>query len=275
MKPIQVKIALTAGAFLLFVLLFNANRIAPSKKEAMGSNNKTGITNNANIDVYANIAEKNLNEELKTKFNFFKKEAVKNANYFDSLATLWDNLKKPDVASLNMERKALQTKKAADWFMAGNRYYYSVPFIKDETELPVLYESAVRCFKKGLELDPKDNDAKIMLASCYVEGTNNPMDGITLLKEVEKVDSNNVKLQLAFAFFSVKSNQMDKAIKRFNKVLEVDPNYIEAYLHLADIYEQMNNTDKTIEALEKYAAKTNDPMSKSEVEKYIKQLKLK
>lgn len=274
MKPTQVKIALTAGAFLLFVLLFNANRIAPSKKDAM-SMNKATASNSATIEVYASIAEKNLTEETKAKFDFFKKGAEKNPANFDSIATLWDNIKKPDVASLYMEKKAIQTKKAADWFMAGNRYYYSVPFIKDETELPILYESAVRCFKKGLELDPKDNDAKIMLASCYVEGTTNPMDGITLLKEVEQVDSNNVKLQLAFAFFSVKSNQMDKAIKRFNKVLEVDPNYIEAYLHLADIYEQMGNTEKTIEALEKYAAKTNDPMSKSEVEKYIKQLKLK
>ncbi len=42
------------------------------------------------------------------------------------------------------------------------------------------------------------------------------MKGIALLRDVEKTDSNNVKLQLTFAFFSVKSQQWDKAIKRFN-----------------------------------------------------------
>jgi len=101
------------------------------------------------------------------------------------------------------------------------------------------------------------------------------MEGVSLLKEVEKTDSNNVKLQLTFAFLSVKSGQTDKAIERFNKVLQLDPTYIEAYLHLADIYEQQGKVDKTIEVLEQYATKTNDPTAKLEVEKYIKQLKLK
>jgi Tfp pilus assembly protein PilF len=96
-----------------------------------------------------------------------------------------------------------------------------------------------------------------------------------MLREVEKTDSNNVKLQLTFAFFSVKSQQWDKAIKRFNKVLEIDPLYIEAYLHLADAYEQQGQTNKTIEMLQKYASLTEDAMAKQEVLKYIEQLKSK
>jgi Tfp pilus assembly protein PilF len=96
---------------------------------------------------------------------------------------------------------------------------------------------------------------------------------LALLREVEKTDSNNVKLQLTFAFFSVKSQQWDKAIKRFDKVLEIDPLYIEAYLHLADAYEQQGQTNKTIEMLEKYASLTEDAMAKQEVLKYIEQLK--
>jgi Tfp pilus assembly protein PilF len=82
-----------------------------------------------------------------------------------------------------------------------------------------------------------------------------------------------VKLQLSFAFFSVKSGQYDKAIPRFNKVLKIDSNYIEAYLHLADVYEKQNNTDKTIEVLRKYSAKTSDILAKTEIDNYIKQLK--
>ena len=99
------------------------------------------------------------------------------------------------------------------------------------------------------------------------------MKGITLLREVEKTDSNNVKLQMSFAFFSVKSQQWDKAIKRFQKVLQIDPLFIEAYLHLADAYEQKGDKSKTIEMLEKYASITEDAMAKQEVLKYIDQLK--
>ena len=80
-------------------------------------------------------------------------------------------------------------------------------------------------------------------------------------------------LQLNFAFFSVKSRQWDKAIRRFEKVLQIDSTYIEAYLHLADAYEQSGNKIKTIEVLEKYKTKTDDVLAKNEIEKYIQQLK--
>jgi hypothetical protein len=56
-------------------------------------------------------------------------------------------------------------------------------------------------------------------------------------------------------------------------VLKIDSNYIEAYLHLADAYEQQNNADKTIEVLSKYSAKTSDITAKTEIDNYIKQLK--
>lgn len=277
MSPKQIKIVLLAGALILFVLLFIAPKVISSKPadsaKEMASGSKLDL--NANVEVYVNMALKNMEPGLKTKTEDFLKQSVSNTSSFDSIAKTWDRLKRPDLASFFIEKKAAKLNKAEEWFTAGNRYYYSVQFCKDETERPLLFQSAIRCFKNGLKLEPSNVDSKIMLASCYVEGTEAPMEGITLLKEVERVDSNNVKLQLTFAFFSVKSGQTDKAISRFNKVLQLDTTYIEAYLHLADIYEQMNNTNKTIEVLQNYASKTNDPTAKLEVEKYIKQLKLK
>jgi lipopolysaccharide biosynthesis regulator YciM len=71
----------------------------------------------------------------------------------------------------------------------------------------------------------------------------------------------------------MKSGQTDKAIARFKKVLKIDPAYLEAYLHLADAYEQQGNKEGTIEMLEQYVSKTEDAMVRLEVSKYIKQLK--
>lgn len=133
----------------------------------------------------------------------------------------------------------------------------------------------MRCYENGLKLEPENAEAKIMLASCYVEGSSDPMKGVSMLREIEKTDSNNVTLQLNFAFFSVKSQQWDKAIRRFEKVLEIDSTYIEAYLHLADAYEQQGKKEKTIEVLEKYKSKTDDVLARQEIEKYIEQLKIK
>jgi hypothetical protein len=265
MSANKTKVLLIIGALVLFVLLFIAPKIA---KQSDVEETGDAASSAANLEVYVNLAMKNLEP--------VKKRALEDhikLNRFDSVIVFWSKLKRPDLAAYFSEKESMKTNTSASWYQTGNRYYYAVQFTQDKSEVPALYQSATRSFKKSLALNPKNTDAKIMLASCFVEGSANPMEGINLLREVEKIDSNNVKLQLAFAFFSVKSGQPDRAISRFNKVLKIDSNYIEAYLHLADLYEQQGNTEKTIESLEKYAGKTEDVTERLELNKYIQQLK--
>ena len=268
----KTHLVLIISAIVLFVLLFIAPKIAPKHSDGDGHDHSAenkAVSTNATLDVYLNLALNRLDPEKKKQSDKFIA-----AKQLDSVVVFWDKLKRPDLAAFYTEELAKKESKVANWLKAGNRYYYAIQFIQDKTAIPVLYQSASRCFAKGLELEPNNVDAKIMLASCYVEGSEDPMEGIKRLKEIEKTDSNNVKLQLTFAFFSVKSGQLDKAITRFNNVIKIDSNYIEAYLHLADAYEQKNNTEKTIEMLEKYSAKTTDVTARIEIEKYIQQLKL-
>ncbi len=265
----RTQVLLFAGAVALFVLLFIAPRIKPSSAGATGNTQGSGGAGSISaMEVYEKMAVKSLAPEHKEKHDRFAGEKA-----YDSLQHFWLKHKHPEMSALVAERKALASNKADDYFLAGNRYYNAVRFTSDNSAVPVLFQSAIRCFKAGLEKDPSDTDAKIMLASSYVEGSSQPMEGIRLLREVEAVDSSNIKLQLSFAFFSVKSGQLDKAIERFNKVLAIDSNYVEAYLHLADAYEQQQNTEATIEVLRKYMQKTDDITAKLEVAKYIDQLK--
>jgi tetratricopeptide (TPR) repeat protein len=268
----KAQVLLLVSALVLFVLLFIAPKIAaphdPETDLQKPQAQNIKADNDANLDVYLNLAVKNLKPAQKT---FHSRLAADEKT--DSLALFWDRLKRPDLAAVFVEKAAQTSNIAEDWFKAGNRYYYAVQFSQDEKEAPLLYQSAMRSFSKGLKLDPKNTDARIMLASCFVEGSGNPMQGISMLREIEKTDSNNVKLQLNFAFFSVKSGQLDKALSRFKKVLAADSNYIEAYLHLADVYERQGNTSKTIEMLERYSERTSDATAKVEINKYIEQLK--
>lgn len=272
----KTQIGLIAIAVVLFVLLF----LAPTKKSADVAEKidvKTATESSANVESFILIAEKALSVNLKHTYDSLINAA--NASKIDTayltVADFWDQQKRPDFAAFYVEKSANKQQASDAFAKAGDRYYYSIRFVKNNEEVPVLYESATRCYQKAIDKNSKNIDAKIQLAACYVEGSQDPMKGITLLREVEKTDSNNVKLQLNFAFFSVKSQQWDKAIKRFNKVLEIDPLYIEAYLHLADAYEQQGDKNKTIEMLEKYAKLTDDAMAKKEILKYIDQLKNK
>lgn len=260
-----IKLLLSGSALLLFVLLFIAPKTAPLEGKSAVTG-KVSADNNASLEVYLNMASKALPTDQKQKYDMFL-----TAKNFDSITVLWDKQKRPDLAAVFTEESAKKSQRFEDWMKAGNRYYFSAPFIQDKTEVPLLYQCAMRCFSKALKLKPENSDAKIMLASCFVEGTSDPMQGISMLKEVEKRDSGNAKLNLTFAFFSVKSGQTDKAIQRFNKVLAADSNYIEVFLHLADIYEQQGNREKTIEMLKQYSRRTPDPTEKAEVNKYIEQ----
>lgn len=269
MSSSKIRLILLSFTILLTVLLFIAPRIAPKTETASKPvRSGSGADMTAGIEQYLKMAEKTLKpDELQQTAQMLSNKQN------DSLVFFWDKRRRPDIAAYYTEAIAKAGNKPESWLKAGNRYYNAVQFCKDQTEIPLLYGSAMRCFSKALEMQPDNTEAKIMLASCYVEGTQDPMKGISMLREVEQKDSNNVKLQLSFAFFSIRSGQFDKAISRFEKVLKADSTYIEAYLHLADAYEQQGEKAKTIEMLEQYAKRTPDPMEKAELNKYIQQLK--
>lgn len=272
----KTQIGLLITAVVLFVLLFLAPKTHSGELEAK-IDEKLNTAQVASLETFIDMATKSLKPEDKTTYdalvNTAKNSKVDTA--FVPVVQFWDKQKRPDVAAYFVQQIAERNQSSLAFSKAGDRYYYAVRFTKDNNEIPALYQSAMRCYQKAVDKDAKNIDAKIQLAACFVEEGKDPMKGIGLLREVEKVDSNNVKLQLTFAFFSAKSQQWDKAIKRFNKVLEIDPLYIEAYLHLADAYEQQGQKAKTIEMLEKYASVTDDAMAKQEVLKYIEQLKSK
>lgn len=272
----KTQIGLLITAVVLFVLLFLAPKTHSGDLETKASESKLTETK-ASIETFITMATKSLKTEEKSKYDALLAAAKSSKidTAFVPVVEFWDKQKRPDFASYFVEQIAERIQTSSAYSKAGDRYYYSVRFVKDNNEIPVLYKSAIRCYEKAIEKDAKNLDTKIQLAACFVEEGKDPMKGIALLREVEKIDSNNVKLQLTFAFFSVKSQQWDKAIRRFNNVLRIDPLYIEAYLHLADVYEQQGQKNKTIEMLEKYAGATDDAMAKKEVLKYIEQLKNK
>ena len=270
----KTQIGLVLAAVVLFVLLFLAPKTHSGKLETK-VDEMAKTTEVVSLETFIAMATKTLKPDEKNKYDALLKSATNSKidSAFNTVVQFWDKQKRPDFAAYFVEQTAKRKQTSLAYYKAGERYYYAVRFTKDNNEIPTLYQSAIRCYQEAISMDAKNIDAKIQLAACFVEDGKDPMKGIGLLREVEKTDSNNVKLQLTFAFFSAKSQQWDKAIKRFENVLRIDPLYIEAYLHLADAYEQQGQKAKTIEMLEKYASLTEDAMAKQEVLKYIEQLK--
>jgi tetratricopeptide (TPR) repeat protein len=274
MKSVNKKqLIVLAGAFIVIVLLLFANTQLPDKEEVKMSDHAG--SNNGGMNTLLENAKKALPADQKKLIGKLE-EATKNSpdkkTAFENIINQWDSLRQPAIAAYYQEQAAIVSPVEKNWNEAGNRYYAATRFAKEEDK-HILFEKAMDCFQKTLELNPKNVEAKINLGACYVEGSQDPMKGIGMLKEVERTDSNNVNLQLNFAFFSERSGQWDKAIARFEKVLKIQPDFIEAYLHLADAYQQKGDKAKAIESLKKYIGLVDDVTIKAEVQEYINKLK--
>ena len=272
----KTQIAVISSSIVLIVLLLFANtKLLPKKEDvAETADHDHGDSNNSALTKIVKSAIDGLAAGDKKAIAALE-EAIKTSPdkkvAFEKMIDMWDSLRNPSVAAYYMEQAAQASPTESNWMEAANRYYAATRFV-DEASRPVLFGKATEGFEHVLELNPKNLDAKINLASCYVEGSPDPMKGIGMLREIEKTDSNNVNLQLNFAFFSEKSGQWDRAIARFKKVLKIQPDFIEAYLHLADAYQQKGDKANAIESLKKYVALVEDVTIKTEVQDYINKL---
>ncbi|MCI5058541.1 MAG: hypothetical protein MRY83_20690 [Flavobacteriales bacterium] len=86
--------------------------------------------------------------------------------------------------------------------------------------------------------------AKLDKAINLVQNGQNPMEGITLLKEVLSEDSTNVQALYYLGVFSVQSGQLDKAIGRFESIVKIDSNHFEANYYLSNLYFEMGDSLK-------------------------------
>lgn len=276
MKAVNKKqIALLAGLAVLFVLLLFANTTLPEKSGKSGTSGHAGKSNDAGIKSLVDEAKSTLNSDQQKAISKLEQDLQDSSDKkiaFANIVSQWDTMRQPSVAAYYMEQAALALPTESNWYDAGNRYYKAGRFAKEADRL-VIFNKAIECFEQTLAINPLNVDAKIKIASCYVEGTSEPMKGIRLLLEVEKTDSNNVNLQITFARFSEKSGQWDKAIARFQKVLKIQPDYVEVYAQLANAYEQKGDKIKAIENLEKYESLIEDTNIKKEIQNYINKLK--
>lgn len=271
-----IKMAVLAGSAVLIVLLMFANTTPPEKKAEVMPAQAQHEAGSDHFGTHVSQAAAMLNESDKQKAALLEQQAKAGGKQgmaaLDSLVNLWDDQRRPDIAAYFTEKAAEKVNTKDAWEKAGNRYYYSVGFVKPE-ERSELYSNAIRCFDKALKIEPGDLDVKTALAACYVEGTSQPMDGIRMLQEVVEKDPENVNAHIQLGVFSMKSGQFDKAVMRFQKVTELDPQNIEIYLYLADAFVNSGNKQAAIKNLEKYRDLTEDITVKTEIQESINNLK--
>ena len=195
----------------------------------------------------------------------------------DSLIAFYDVLRKPTGSAHYARAKAELTGSPDDWTEAGERFLLNAKYTGSKAQRTDWFSRSKSCYEKAVELAPEDLDIQVDLGVCLAEGASflgtPPMEGIGILKNVEQKDPENIKALINLGYFSMRSGQFDRAEERFDRVLEINAAYEDAYLYLADLHEKQQNYGRAIADLEKYLSIAKDPVRKKEVGNYIEELK--
>jgi tetratricopeptide (TPR) repeat protein len=129
-------------------------------------------------------------------------------------------------------------------------------------------------YERSLKVNPANDSLQVELGEVYVYGgLAMPMEGISMIRTVAEKDPNNLYAQISLGNASLASGQLDKAIERFNTVVQLKPDHLEALLLLADTHERKGDKAEAIKWYSKSLPFITIPGLKTEVEKRITQLR--
>ena len=151
--------------------------------------------------------------------------------FADSLAKAYKTVGKLDSSAKYTEIRAIQNPSLDNLIIAGDGYYEAFNFSVDGAKRNFLAEKAQHYYKRVLEENSSLLDVKSKLAMTFVAGSN-PMEGITLLREVLDEDPKNELAIYNLGMLAITSGQLERAVERFETLTELDPENPEALFYL-------------------------------------------
>ena len=199
---------------------------------------------------------------------------------YTALANFWkDSAHTPEPYFYYLSKAAKLDKSEKNLTFAAQLILHNLRSEPDEAKLNWKTAQAIALFEQAVELYPNNDDLKVGLGSCYifgkgrVGGPEETMKGIQHLLSVVHKDSNNMKAQMMLGVGGYVSGQYDKAIERLLKVVNAQPDNMEAIAFLADTYAAKGDKAEAIKWYQVSKRMINDPHYSKEVDERIKQLR--
>ncbi|TDQ75985.1 tetratricopeptide repeat protein [Sphingobacterium yanglingense] len=222
------------------------------------------------------IAKQSINSSLSQDISAIeaqveKAEGEQKIALLEQLVTKWDDVAKPIPQGFIYQELAQLSPKFEYWLKAGDAFRAGYTNQQDTVMATALNQFAIAAYEKAVELDANSLPAKTGLGAALVTGSNNPMAGIALLREVVTAEPKNVEANKTLGLFSIRSQQFDKAIERFKTVVEVKPD-AESYFYLATSYEKIGLKNEAIAAYQKSKEIAADPALSQYIDRQIEAL---
>ncbi len=276
----QQFILIGSGLILFCLIYFFGRTIPPKKNNAQTASQKGEV----NINTILIASKAQLTNQQQLYVGQLEASVVRGdtksqqAKIYTQLANFWK-----DSAHLLLPY-AYYTGQAAELENSEKSLTFAAHFFlksmqeQENAELKIwMGTEAKKLFEKALVVNPSNDSLKIGLGSCYLFGniSDNPMEGIRIIREVAERDPNNMYAQFTLGMGAMLSGQLDRAIERFSTVTKHQPGNLEAIVMLAEAYEQKGDNENAIKWYEVFKRLINNQDIISEIDKRIILLKNK
>lgn len=281
MKKQQV--VLVSIALTVFVLLYFFGNTIPPKKAAPE-------TGHAQHDDHQSISFDDLLKQAKSRIspeqnerllqleNSVKRGDVKEQqlHVYHQLARFWADsvhLFEP-YAYYTAEAAKLENSEKSLTF-AAHQFLNRMMDARDPALQNWLATNAKVLFEKAIAINPANDSSKIGLGACYLFGniSDNPMQGILPVRDIATKNPDNLFAQKILGLGGRKSGQLDKAIERFNIIVQKEPDDLEALFNLAECYEEKGDNAEAIKWYTQVRKLVKVPEAQKEIDKRITELK--
>jgi len=277
------QLILVGGGFILLVLLYFFGQTVPPKKDG-ASMQQAGANVQQTIqfkDILANAKQKlnaEQNQRLVSLENAVTRGDVKDQqlHVYHQLARFWK-----DSAHI-FEPYAYYTAEAAKLDNSEKSLTFAAQLFVDnllsEGEPSMqnwLAVNAKDLLDRALKINPNNDSIKIGLGACYMLGniSGNPMQGILPVREIVQKNPDNLYAQMILGLGGKKSGQYDKAVERFNIIIQKQPNNLEAIFQLAECYDLKGDKPNAIKWYEVAKKMIHNGQIEKDLDKRINELK--
>ena len=285
------QIVLIAAALVVAAALYFFGNTVPQKKEGAEQAQNAPADEHADhqhvfdIDQYVGKVTKMLpvsgQQYINSLNNEVKRGDVKaqQVKAFRAQAAYWkDSANNPIVYFHFLEKAASLENSEKNLTFAAHSILRYLPYAELPAERVWLANEGRELFEKALLLNPANDSSTVGLGACYIYGASGgpdetPMTGILKVRDVASRDSNNIFAQYMLGIGGVTSGQLDKAVLRFEKVVQAEPNNLEVLFKLAETYENLGDKPNAIKWYTVILGKSSVAEMKQELQQRIDQLK--
>jgi tetratricopeptide (TPR) repeat protein len=278
-------ITIASGIALGSALYFGGNTVPPPQPAmqgmpgAMGGPMNGGMRKQVSFDTVLATSLKRLSPEARHKLETIaaglakKSDSAAMVSDFNDMAKIWAEEKDPKIAAHFKGIAAKLENSEKNLTFAARLFLELLPDEENPDYQSWESSEAVAYAQLAVEKDSASEDAKLALATGYLEGSGEPMKGVQLLLGIVRERPDDIPANLLLGKMSVRSGQMDKAVGRLETVLKQEPQNTEALYYLAQAYKGKGDKAKALELLQKCKKAVNDPEFDKKADEEMNSLK--